>query len=99
MVNVAVYLARSCTRLYPLSQYLEFRQFVQHALLVKPLLGGAGGGGGGHGRKFYTARLFPEAQPLTFHVLFFIACEQALERPGEFAYFLLTNATPFIYLV
>ena len=40
-----------------ITKYLEFRQFVQHALLVEPLLRGyLRGGGGGGARIFHSQR-------------------------------------------
>ena len=36
-----------------ITKYLEFRQFVQHALLVEPLLRGYLRGGGGGGARFF----------------------------------------------
>ena len=70
-----------------ITKYLEFRQFVQHALLVEPLLRGyLRGGGGGRGHGFFTAseQVLEHPPP---------------ERPDELAHLPLTNATPFIYLV
>ena len=52
-----------------------------------------GGGGGGVLNKFYTGRLRPRVRPLT--LLYTI-----LDRKGtSFVHLLLTNGTPFTYLV
>ena len=67
-----------------ITEYLEFRQFVQNALLVDPLLRVYLRGGGGTDFS-QPASKFSSAPPP--------------ERPGELAYLLLTNATSFIYLV
>ena len=52
-----------------ITEYLEFRQFVQHALLVEPLLRGYLRGGGARGERGTDF-----SQPAT-------ASEQVLERP------------------
>ena len=51
------------------------------------------GGGGGVSKNFYTGRLRPEVQPLT------LLCTIFHEKGTPFVYLLLTNGTPFTYLV
>ena len=48
---------------------------------------------GAYSTNFYTGRLRPEAQPLT---LLYTICH---EKGTPFVYLLLTNGTPFTYLV
>ena len=51
------------------------------------------GRGGGFSTHFYKARLLPEVQPLTLLYTIFH------EKGTPFVYLLLTNGTPFTYLV
>ena len=50
-------------------------------------------GGGGYSTKFHTERLRPEVQPLT--LLYTIFGRKAT----PLVYLLVTNGTPFVYLV
>ena len=52
-----------------------------------------GAWGGGYSTKFYTGRFRPEVQPLTLLYTIFH------EKGTPFVYLLLTNGTPFTYLV
>ena len=54
-----------------------------------------GGGGGGYSTNVYTGRLRPAAQALT--LLYTIFHEKV--PLSAFVYLLLTNGTPFTYLV
>ena len=51
------------------------------------------GWGGGYSLNVYTGRLRPEVQPLTLLYTIFH------EKGTPFVYLLLTNGTPFTYLV
>ena len=51
------------------------------------------GGGGWYLRNVYTGRVRPEIQPLT------LLCTSFHEKVTPFVYLLLTNGTPFTYLV
>ena len=51
------------------------------------------GGGGGYSTNIYTGSLRPEVQPRT------LLCTIFHEKGIPFVYLLLTNGTPFIYLV
>ena len=55
--------------------------------------GGGGGVGGGYSTKFYMERLHPEVQALTHLYTIFDS------KGTPFIYILLTNGTPFTYLV
>ena len=57
-----------------------------YLLLVTP-------GGGGYSTNFYTGRLRPEVQPLT------LLCTNVHLKGPPSVYLLLTNGTPFTYLV
>ena len=52
-----------------------------------------GVGGGGYSTNFYTGKLRPEVQPLILLYTIFH------EKGTPFVYLLLTNGTPFTYLV
>ena len=73
---------------------LSAKPFVINVTSVERVKLGAGRGGGGDSANFYTGRFGPEVQPLTLlYTMIFH------EKGTRFVYLLLTNGTPFTYLV